>query len=59
MDKAKQVHHFSECLNKATHPGNLREIVTRFQAWKAGLPGDDQQELTKMFVARLSELKGG
>ena len=58
-DKSKQVHHFSACLNEATHPGNLREIVTRFQAWKASLPDEDQQELKAMFEARLTDLKGG
>ena len=58
LKKADQVQFFAECLNKATHPGNLREIVTKFKPWKESLPESDQQVLGEMFSARNKELKG-
>jgi hypothetical protein len=58
LKKADQVQFFAECLNKATHPGNLREIVTKFKSWKESLTESDQQELGAMFSARNKELKG-
>ena len=58
LKKADQVQFFAECLSGATHPGNLREIVTKFKSWKESLPKSDQQVLGEMFIARNKELKG-
>ena len=58
LKKADQVQFFAECLSGATHPGNLREIVTKFKSWKESLPESEQQVLGEMFIARNKELKG-
>ena len=58
LKKADQVQIFADSLQKATHPGNLLEIVTKFKSWKESLPVNDQKELRAMYHARNKELKG-
>tara|TARA_R110002051_G_scaffold3811_3_gene20428 strand:+ start:1387 stop:2094 length:708 start_codon:yes stop_codon:yes gene_type:complete len=57
LDLVKQIQHFSSVIEKASHPGNLRELATPFKHWIEGLDENNKKEVVGMYNNKNIEVK--